>query len=51
MRAWKSIAQPNIIADPSHIAVLSANKIPAQDIYTPITSKENQSRKTMLEML
>ena len=25
-------AQPNIIAGPSHIAVLSPNKIPAQDI-------------------
>ena len=44
-------AQPSIIAGSLHIAVLSPNKILAQDIYTPITSKENQSRKMRLEML
>ena len=46
-----SSTQPNIIAGSLHIAVLSPNKIPAQYIYTPITSKGNQSRKMMLEMV
>ena len=48
-------AQPNIIAGPSHIAVLSPNKNTCTRylsyFYTPITSKENWSRKMMLEML
>ena len=44
-------AQPNIVAGPSQITVLSSSKWPAQDVLAISAPKEDQSRKAMLEML
>jgi len=49
-----NLAQPNIVAGPSHIAVLLPNKRPAQDVLAisaPQLPPKIISRKAMLEML